>query len=193
MISQMNMNTEQLRRIIISGVISEECAAVFLEQITAYEYIDLTKPISVYVDTFGGSVNSALLMYDAIKACAAPVVTIGIGKVMSAGALLLAAGEPGNRFITENTRVMLHQISGGAFGPISDMEASLSETRNLQEVFYSLLSKDTGVSLSKLMKDIGQHDFYMSATEAVAYGLADKLVPTRRALKKAVKVKTTKK
>ena len=151
MISQMN---EQLRRIVLSGVITEEHAAQFLEQITAFEYIDISKPITVYIDTVGGSVSSALLMYDAIKSCACPVVTVGMGKVMSAGVLILAAGEPGTRFITENTRVMMHEISGGAFGPISEMEVSMAETRKMQDIFYTLLSKDTGVPMKKLMKDI---------------------------------------
>lgn len=180
MISQLN---EQLRRIVLSGTIREDSAAQFLEQITAFEYVDITKPITVYIDTFGGSVDAALLMYDAIKACACPVVTVGIGKVMSAGVLLEAAGEKGSRFITENTRVMLHEVSGGAFGPISEMEVSIAETRRLQDIYLELLAKDTGQTKQKILKDIGK-DFYMSAAEAVKYGIADKVVPTRKQLRK---------
>jgi ATP-dependent Clp protease protease subunit len=182
MISQLN---EQLRRIVLSGTIREDSAAQFLEQITAFEYVDITKPITVYIDTFGGSVDAALLMYDAIKSCACPVVTVGIGKVMSAGVLLLAAGERGTRFITENTRVMLHEVAGGAFGPISEMEVSIAETRRLQEIYLELLAKDTGQSKQKIQKDIVK-DFYMSAAEAVKYGIADKVVPTRKQLKKLI-------
>jgi len=180
MISQLN---EQCRRIVLSGTIREESAAQFLEQITAFEYVDITKPITVYIDTFGGSVDAALLMYDSIKACACPVVTVGIGKVMSAGVLLQAAGEKGSRFITENTRVMMHEVSGGAFGPISEMEVSIAETRRLQAIYIELLAKDTGNSKQQILKDIGQ-DFYMSAAEAVKYGIADKVVPTRKQLRK---------
>jgi ATP-dependent Clp protease protease subunit len=185
MISQLN---EQLRRIILSGSIREDSAAQFLEQLTAFEYIDISKPVTVYIDTFGGSVDAALLMYDAMKSCACPIVTVGIGKVMSAGVLLLAAGEPGTRFITENTRVMIHQISGGVVGSLSDMEVSMVETRKMQAIYFDLLSKDTGVPVQKLLKDVTK-DFYMSAEEAVKYGIADKVVPTRKQVKKVVKKK----
>jgi ATP-dependent Clp protease, protease subunit len=182
MISPLN---EQLRRIVLSGIIREDSAAAFLEQITAFEYIDISKPISVYIDTVGGCVDSALLMYDCIKSCCCPIVTIGIGKVMSAGVLLLAAGEKGSRFITENTRVMIHEVSGGAFGPISEMENSIAETKRMQEMYIDLLIKDTGASKTKLLKDMSK-DYYMSAEEAVKYGFADKLVPTRKDLKKLI-------
>lgn len=189
MINAMN---EQLRRVVISGVIKEDTAAQFLEQITALECLDVTRPISVYIDTYGGSLDAALCMYDTIKACCCPIVTVGIGKVMSAGVLLLAAGDRGNRFITENTRVMIHEVSAGAIGPISDMEASLEETRRQQEVYVKLLAKDSGTAKTKLLKDMKAETF-MSAEEAVSYGVADKIVPTRKPIKKLSTSKTTKK
>jgi ATP-dependent Clp protease protease subunit len=186
MISQMNISHEQIRRIVISGVITEECAAQFLEHLTSYEYLDVNKPISCYISTPGGCVASALLMYDSIKSCSCPIVTIGTGRVMSAGILLLAAGQRGMRFVTENTRLLMHQISSGMFGPISDMEASLAETKELQNIFYGLLSKETGVPTKTIMKDIGTTDLYMSAEQAVKYGIADKIVPSRKQVKKVV-------
>lgn len=176
MISSMN---EQLRRIVLSGYIKEDTAAHFLEQITALEVVDMSKPISIYVDTYGGSVDAALCMYDAMKACCCPIVTIGIGKVMSAGVLLLAAGDKGNRFITENTRVMIHEVSGGTFGPISEMENSVAETRRMQDVYNSILASETGRGTDEILNDM-KYDKYMSAREAVKYGIADKLVPTRK-------------
>ena len=180
MISQMN---EQLRRIVVSGTIKEDSAAHFLEQITALECIDMAKPISIYVDTYGGSIDAALLMYDAMKSCACPIVTIGIGKVMSAGVLLLAAGENGNRFITQNTRVMIHQVSGGVIGSISEMETSVAEARRQQDVYVNILSSCTGMTKTKVLADM-QAETYMSAEEAVEYGIADKMVPTRKTTKK---------
>lgn len=179
MISDLNMQNLQLRRIVLSGNIREDTASYFLEQITALEVTDMGKPISIYVDTYGGSVDAALCMYDAIKACSCPIVTIGIGKVMSAGVLLLAAGDKGNRFITENTRVMVHEVSGGAFGSISEMETSVQETRRLQETYVDLLVLSTGVKKAKLLKDM-KEETYMSAEEAVNYGLVDRMVPTRK-------------
>ena len=176
MISQMN---EQLRRIVLAGYIKEETAAQFLEQITALECVDMAKPISVYIDTYGGNVDAALCMYDTMKACCCPIVTVGIGKVMSAGVLLLAAGDKGNRFITQNTRVMIHEVSGGTFGPISEMENSVLETKRLQDIYVNLLSNDSNTSKSKLLKDM-KLETYMSAEETVKYGIVDKLVPTRK-------------
>ena len=191
MISGLN---EQLRRIVLSGVVKEENASQFLEQITALECSDIGKPITLYIDTYGGSVDSALLIYDAIKACCCPIVTVGIGKVMSAGVLILASGDPGNRFITQNTRVMVHEVAGGAFGSVSEMEVNVAETRRLQNLYVDLLSKDCGVTKDKISKDMKQGDRYMSAKEAVKYGIADKVVPTRKkVMKKAVSSKGKKK
>ena len=185
MISQMN---EQLRRIVISGNIKEDTASLFLEQITALECIDMAKPISVYIDTYGGSLDAALCMYDAMKACCCPIVTVGIGKVMSAGVLLLAAGDKGNRFITENTRVMVHEVAGGTYGQISEIETSVAEMRNQQEIYINLLVADSGVTKAKLKEDM-KATTYMSAAEAVKYGIVDKMVPTRKVTRKV----TTKK
>jgi ATP-dependent Clp protease protease subunit len=180
MISQMN---EQLRRIIVSGIIKDETAAQFLEQLTALECIDTGRAVSVYINTYGGSLDSALCMYDAMKVCCCPIVTVGIGKVMSAGVLLLAAGDKNNRFITENTRVMIHEVSGGTFGPVSEMENAILETMRMQEVYVELLSNDSGTSKNKILKDM-KKESYMSAEEAVAYGIADKMVPTRKVVRK---------
>jgi len=180
MISQMN---EQLRRIVLAGFIKEDTAAQFLEQVTALECTDMVKPISIYIDTYGGNVDAALCMYDTMKACCCPIVTVGIGKVMSAGVLLLAAGDKGNRFITENTRVMIHEISGGTFGPISELEHSLAESHRMQDVYVSLLMKDIGKTKTRILKDMNAEK-YMSAAEAVKYGIADKLVPTRKTTRK---------
>ena len=185
MISAMN---EQLRRIVLAGSIKEESSAQFLEQITALECIDMNKPISIYIDTYGGNIDAALCMYDTIKACCCPIVTIGIGKVMSAGVLLLAAGDKGNRFITQNTRVMVHEISGGTFGPISEMENAIKETKRMQAVYIELLAKDSNTNKVKLLKDMKKETF-MSAEETVKYGIADKLVPTRRLIKKVTSQK----
>jgi len=185
MISAMN---EQLRRIVIAGSVKEDSSAQFLEQITALECMDINKPISIYIDTYGGSLDAALCMYDTIKACCCPIVTIGIGKVMSAGVLLLAAGDKGNRFITQNTRVMIHEISSGTFGPISEMQSAIEETCRMQKVYIDLLAKDSGTSKTKLHKDMKSETF-MSAEEAVKYGIADRLVPTRRITKKTTPTK----
>jgi len=181
-----SMFNEQLRRIVISGKIREEIAAQFLEQITALEYIDRTKPITIYIDTYGGSVHSALSIYDAIKICQCPIITVGIGKVMSAGTLLLAAGDKGARLLSSNTRVMIHEVSSGSIGTVSEMNRDVDEAKSLQDIYIRLLARDTGQRKAKLLSDIGK-DFYMSAKEAIAYGLADRIYPTRKKKFKQIK------
>jgi len=177
-----NVMNEALRRIVLTGSIKEDTSAQFLEQITALECVDMVKPISIYIDTYGGNLDAAILMYDAIKACCCPIVTIGMGKVMSAGVLLLAAGEQGSRFITQNTRVMIHEISSVSMGPISEMERAMIENKNMQDVYINLLSTDTGVSKAKLLKDM-QKETFMSSSQAIKYGIADKIVPIRKSIK----------
>ena len=167
---------EAVRRIVISGSIREDSASQFLEQITALEYIDASKIVTIYIDTYGGNVDAAMLIYDAMRICSCPIRTVGIGKVMSAGSLILAAGDPGNRFLTKNTRVMIHQISGGAIGPLADMENELQEMGRLQDQYASVLATHVNKSKTQIMSDL-KSDKYMTATEAIKYGLADKVLP----------------
>lgn len=182
---------EQLRRIVLSGIIKEDTGAQFLEQMTALEYIDHTKPITIYIDTYGGSVDAALLMYDCIRTSSCPVNTVGMGKVMSAGVLLLAAGDKGYRFVSPNTRVMIHEISGGSIGTVSEMETSVTEIKRMQDIYTSLLAKHAEVNKAKVLEDM-QKVSYMSAKQAINYGIADKLFPSRKvATRKPVEKRKT--
>ena len=168
-VSQFNEHT---RRIIVSGMIREESAAVFLEQISALEFLDVIKPITVYIDTYGGSIDAALSMYDAMLVCACPIKTIGIGKIMSAGVLLLAAGDKGQRFISPNARVMMHQVSGGAQGTVKDIDIVEKEMVRIQDLFVDLLAKHTSKNKKQILQDIAA-DKYMSAQESLNYGIVD--------------------
>jgi len=172
---------EQIRRIILSGSIKEETSAMFLEQITALEYSDITKPISIYIDTYGGSVDAAILMYDAMRSCSCPVKTFGVGKVMSAGILVLAAGDKGSRYVTPNTRLMIHQVSGGAFGKADELQTAIEEVHSLQNTYIELLARHTNKNKSEILKDI-KADKYMSAIEAVDYGIVDYIIAPRKDL-----------
>ena len=175
-ISQFNDHT---RRIVISGAIKEETAAIFLEQLSALEYCDVSKPITIYIDTYGGVVDAALSIYDAMSICVCPIRTIGIGKIMSAGVLLLSAGDKGNRFITQNARIMMHQISGGATGTVKDIDIIAKEISRQQDVFIELLSKHIGKSKNQILLDINR-DRYMAASEALSYGIVDHIVASRK-------------
>lgn len=167
---------ELVRRIVITGGIREDSAVQFLEQITALEYIDSSRLITVYIDTYGGNVDSCMLIYDAMRTCRCPLRTIGIGKVMSAGALILAAGDPGNRFLTKNSRIMIHQISGRTSGTLSDMENEIKEASRLHEQYVNLLAEHTKTTKTKILEDL-KVDKYLTPSEAIKYGLADKIMP----------------
>lgn len=184
-ISQFNDHT---RRIVISGAIKEETAAIFLEQISALEHYDVSKPITIYIDTYGGIVDAALSIYDAMSICACPIRTIGIGKIMSAGVLLLSAGDKGNRFITQNARIMMHQVSGGVSGTAKDIDIMAGEIARQQDVFVGILSKHTGKSKNQILLDISR-DKYMAASEALDYGIVDHIVASRKISNKKKKRK----
>lgn len=184
---------ELVRRIVISGTIREDTAAQFVEQLTALEYLDSSKGISIYIDTYGGSIHSCMMIYDAIGMCLCPIRTIGIGKVMSAGALILACGNQGERYITPNTRVMIHEVQSGAYGSLTQMAEEIEETRILQDAYIQLLAYHTQRPKKEIIHLLqSKTEVYMSAFEAVKFGLCDRVLygqkikaPTKP--KKAVK------
>ena len=183
----------QCRRICVSGSIGEMAAHMFLEQLSAFEYASVQSPITLYINSYGGDVHAATAMFDAMKTCSCAITTIGLGAVMSAATLLLAAGDKGSRFVSENCRCMIHEVSGGAIGSLSELEGSVKEAKYLQSQYIKLLSKETGTKESKILADIQEGDLYMSAKEAIAYGLADMVVPVRKQSKASKAAKTEKK
>lgn len=188
----LNSQNELIRRIILNGSIREETAAQFLEQLTMLEYADLKKPIILYIDTYGGNLDAAMLIYDAMQSCVCPIHTIGIGKVMSAGALLLAAGDPGCRHISKHTRVMIHEVSGGVIGSLTEMDISVKEMSKMQELYAEVLSSHTGQPIDKVLADMHQ-TLYLTAAESVNYGIVDEILPTKKIPKSPQKSKRKKK
>ena len=138
-----------------------------------------TKPIELFISTFGGSAIDMLGVYDTMRRIRAvcPIHTSGVGKVMSAGVLLLASGTKGQRTIGENCRVMLHSVMGGYQGSLLSMEDEIQEVRWVQKRFIELLSRETTMSKRDLKKMISKRkDVYLSAKQAVKYGIADKII-----------------
>lgn len=135
-------------------------------------------PIEFYVNTHGGSASDMFAIYDmmrnAKKNC--EIHTIGIGKIMSAGVLLLAAGTKGKRRIGANARVMIHSVLGGSEGPLFNLENEMNEIRFVQEKYSRALTKETNLT-TKTMKDLLEKhvNIYLSAEEAVKYGIADEV------------------
>lgn len=136
-----------------------------------------TKPIQFVISTYGGAVDEMFSLYDVMKFLPCPVHTIGLGKIMSAGVLLLASGEKGKRMIGRNSRIMIHSISGAAAGNIFEVLNEASEMKRMQELMVELLRRETKMpkaEIEKIMK-MG-HDFYLTPDQALKYGIVDKII-----------------
>jgi len=163
-------------RIIFLGEdVNEHTANLVVAQLLHLAYEDPKKDIKLYINSPGGSVYDGFAIYDTIQYISPNVMTIGIGVQASMGAFLLSSGTKGKRFILPNSRVMIHQPSSGTQGKITDQEISLREGIYLKQKLNEILAKNTGQKLSKIEKDTDR-DFWMSAKEAVEYGLVDEVI-----------------
>ncbi len=163
------------RIIFLGEEVNEHTANLVVAQLLHLAYEDPTKDISLYINSPGGSVYDGLAIFDTMQFIKPDVATYGIGLQASMGAFLLSSGKKGKRFLLPNSRVMIHQPSSGTQGKISDQEITLREGIYLKKRLNEILAKNTGQRLSKIEKDVDR-DFWMSATESVEYGLADKVV-----------------
>jgi len=136
------------------------------------------KDISLYINSPGGSVYAGMAMYDTIRFIKPDVSTLCTGIAASMGAFLLAAGAKGKRFALPNSRIMIHQPSGGAQGQATDIQIQAKEILSLRERLNLILSENTGRSVSQIELDT-ERDNFMSSEEAVTYGIIDKMLTTR--------------
>lgn len=136
---------------------------------------DPKKEISLYINSPGGIVTSGLAIYDTMQYISAPVSTICVGQAASMGALLLCAGAKGRRFALPHSRIMIHQLAGGAQGQATDVEIQAKEMLRMKKRLNEIVSKHTGHPIEKVLQDM-ERDYYMEADEAVAYGLIDKVI-----------------
>ena len=160
------------RIVFIGDEITDDLANLVVAQLLFLQSEDATKDISVYVNSPGGSVTAGLAIYDTMQFLKCDVVTYCIGQAASMGAVLLAAGAPGKRHALPGARIMIHQPWGGAQGTASDINIQAQEILRLKAYLNGLLAKHCGKSVEDLAKDTDR-DFFMSAQEAVAYGLVD--------------------
>ena len=168
-----------LDRIIFLGTeVSAEVANAIIAQLLFLESEDPEKPIHLYLNTPGGDVTAGLAIYDTMHYIKAPVGTLCAGRAMSMGAVLLAAGEPGMRAALPHASVLIHQPLGGARGQASDIEIQAREIVRLRSVLNGILVKHTGKAEADIVKD-SDRDFYMTAEEALAYGIIDRVVERR--------------
>lgn len=163
------------RIIFIGTPIDDNIANVIIAQLLFLQMEDVTKDISVYINTPGGSVTSGLAIYDTMQFVKCDVATYCVGQAASMGALLLAAGRKGKRYALPYSRIMIHQPWGGVQGAASDISIQAQEILRLREMLEHVLSKHTGQPLEKIKKD-SDRDYFMSSQEAKAYGLIDEVI-----------------
>ena len=163
------------RIVFISGEIDDASANTIVAQLIYLEAKNPEKDICVYINSPGGSVTAGMAIYDTMKYVKCDVSTICIGLAASMGAFLLSAGTKGKRFCLPNSEVMIHQPLGGAQGQASDIEITANHILKTKKKMIEMLSKNTGQSIKKVEKDVDR-DYFMTADEAVAYGLVDKVI-----------------
>ncbi len=173
-------------RIVFLGYeINDVVANTVVAQMLFLEYEDPEKDIIVYINSPGGLVTAGLAIFDVIKYVKPDVQTICVGSAFSMGALLLAAGTPGKRYILPHGKVMLHQPSGGATGQSSDIQIHAKEIIKTKQELNRILAECTGKTKEQIEKDTDR-DLYMSAQEAVDYGVVDQIfVPGNRKKKES--------
>lgn len=133
------------------------------------------KDIFLYINSPGGSVYDGMAIYDTMQHIKCDVQTVGIGLQASMGAFLLSSGTKGKRFMLPHSKVMIHQPSSGTRGKVTDMEIDLKESLAVRKLLNEILAKNTGQKLSQIEKDVDR-DYWMTAEEAVKYGLVDKVI-----------------
>ncbi len=166
-------------RIIFLGTpINDQVANLTIAQLLHLESEDPDKDIALYINSPGGSVYAGLAVYDTMQFIKPDVSTICVGVAMSMGALLLGAGAPGKRLALPNSKILIHQLSGGFRGPASDIEIHAREALSLRKKLDEILAKHTNQPLDKVEKDT-ERDYFLSATEALEYGIIDKIIEHR--------------
>jgi len=166
------------RIIFLRDAIDDEVANVVIAQILFLASKDPSKDIRLYINSPGGIVTAGLAIYDTMRFVKCDVATICIGQAASMAAVLLAAGAEGKRSALPNSRILLHQVLGGAQGQATDVKIQTEELLRMRDLLVKILSSHTGKPKRTIQKDTDR-DYYMSAAEAIEYGLIDRIVPPR--------------
>jgi ATP-dependent Clp protease protease subunit len=166
-------------RIIFLGTpVTEDIANLIVAQLIHLESEDPDKDVSIYINTPGGSVYAGLAIYDAMQFIKPDVQTICVGVAMSMGALLLAGGAEEKRMALPNSKILIHQVSGGFSGQATDIEIHAKEIIDVRRRLDEIIARHTGQPLDKVAKDT-ERDYFMSAEEAKEYKIVDRVIEHR--------------
>ena len=169
-------------RIILLGTdVNDTVASLICAQLLFLESQDPEKEISLYINSPGGSVTAGMAIYDTMKFIACPVTTLCMGRAASMGAFLLAGGEKGKRFALPHSQIMIHQPSAGYQGQATDIEIHAKEVLRMKKDLNSILAENTGQSIKKVTADT-ERDNFLTAEEALKYGIIDNILTSRHDL-----------
>ncbi len=180
------------RIILLGTAIDDHVSSLICAQLLFLESEDPEKEIYMYINSPGGVITAGMAIYDTMQYISAPVATLCMGQAASMGALLLTAGEPGMRYSLPNSRIMIHQPLGGAQGQATDISIHANEILRTREELNKIMAGHTGQKIAKIEKDT-ERDNFMTAAEAVKYGLIDKVMSSREDAVKDAKEKEDKK
>ena len=166
------------RIIFLSGEVNDTMADLIVAQLLFLESEDPTKDIQIYINSPGGSVSAGFAIYDTMNYIKPDVSTICIGMAASMGAFILSSGKKGKRFALPNADIMIHQPSGGAQGQASDIQINAEKILKIRHKLNEILAKNTSQPLEKIERDTDR-DYWLSAKEALDYGLIDKVIKNR--------------
>jgi ATP-dependent Clp protease protease subunit len=166
-------------RIIFLGTpVTDDIANLIVAQLIHLESEDPDKDISMYINSPGGSVYAGLAIYDTMQYIKPDVQTICVGMAMSMGALLLGGGAPGKRMATPNSKILIHQVSGGFQGQATDIEIHAREIIDIRRRLDEIIATHTGQDIERVKRDT-ERDYFMSAEEAVEYNIVDRVIENR--------------
>ncbi|MBI4239521.1 ATP-dependent Clp endopeptidase proteolytic subunit ClpP [Candidatus Uhrbacteria bacterium] len=163
------------RIVFLGDAIDDNIANTIIAQLLFLESEDKEKDIKLYINSPGGSVTAGLAIYDTMQYIKPDVSTICIGMAASMGAVLLAAGQKGKRFVLPNSEVMIHQVMGGFEGQATDIKIRSEHILRIKKRLNDILAKHTGQPFEKIEKDT-ERDYFLMAEEALSYGLVDKII-----------------
>lgn len=166
------------RIVVLGAAVDDYVANLICSQLLFLESENQEKEINMYINSPGGSVTAGLAIYDTMQYIASPVATLCLGQAASMAALLLSAGNKGMRFALPNSRILIHQPMGGFQGQATDIDIQAREIIRLKERLSEILAKHSGADLEKVRRDT-ERDYFMSAPEALEYGLIDKILTSR--------------
>ncbi len=175
------------RIIFIGSEIDQPTANSVIAQLLFLEAKTPDKEVQIFINSLGGSVSDGLAIYDTMQYVRNPITTISVGISASIAAIILTAGTKGRRFALPNSRVLLHQPSGGVKGVASDIEIHADEIIKIRERLHKILAEHTNQPLKKIKADTDR-DFWMTAQEALAYGLIDEVIKSKKEVGDAEKV-----